>query len=357
MRIPVSKPFLPEKERYQKMVDSIWDRQWITNNGEFLVQFEEKVSRFLGSLPTSIVTSGTAALQLALRDIESGSEIITTPFSYVATTSSLVWAGFTPKHVDIEGDFFGLNPKLVEAAITEKTKGILATHVYGNAGYIEELESIAAKHHLPLIFDGAHAFGSIYNGRSLLSYGDLATLSFHATKLFHTVNGGAVISTSNEIKERIDRYRNFGHVGTNDFDGAGINAKMCEFHSAMGLLNLESFEEVVTKRRKQWFFYQNEITNKKVSTLKLHDSEGYNAAYFPLVFSNKETMLATIEKAKKRGIELRRYFYPSLNQLDYVPERACPVSESIAERICCLPLYYNLLEVEQLEVLSVINEA
>jgi dTDP-4-amino-4,6-dideoxygalactose transaminase len=357
MRIPVSKPFMPEKERYHKLVDAIWERQWITNNGEFLVQFEKKISEFLGKLPASVVTSGTSALQLALGHIEKGSEVITTPFSYVATTSSLVWADLTPVYVDIEQDFLGLDPTLVERSISNKTRAILATHVYGNPGYIEELEQIAVKHEIPLIFDGAHAFGSKFQGRSLLSYGNISTLSFHATKLFHTVNGGAVVCKTKAAKERIDRYRNFGHIGVNEFDGPGINAKMCEFHSAMGLLNLESFDTILAKRREQWFFYAQEIKNRKVKKLKIRDEDGYNAAYFPLIFDDTSTMLRTIDVAQKLGIEIRRYFYPSLNQLEYVPKRNCHISEDIAERICCLPLYHTLTISEQLEVIKLINEA
>ncbi len=354
MRIPVTKPFLPSKERYKEMVDQIWDNQWLTNNGAFLQRFEKDLEHFLGTSHTSVVTSGTIALQLALKTLEPGGEIITSPFSYVATTSAIVWEGFTPIFADIEGDSLCIDPAEVERKITNKTKAILATHVYGNPCKIEELERISAKYGIPLFFDGAHAFGTTYGGKSVLAYGDISVLSFHATKLFHTVNGGAVFCKSAEGKEKIDRFRNFGHVGVNEFDGVGINAKMCEFHSAMGLLNLEVAADLIDQRRTQWNFYRKGIVGSKLQTIVLSDDEGYNGAYFPVIFPNASKLQKVIDLATEKGIELRRYFNPSLNRLDYVKYQACPISEDISERICCLPQYHDLTIKEQIEVLELI---
>ena len=339
------------------MVDQIWQREWLTNNGDFLINFEHQLGKFIGSPHTSVVSSGTSALQLALKTLGANKgEIITTPFSYVATTSSIVWEGFKPIFADIEEEFLGLDPQKVTAKISSKTRAILATHVYGNPCLIEDLEEISRQHGLALIFDGAHSFGTSYNGKSLLTYGDIATLSFHATKLFHTINGGAIVCKNKETKEKIDRYRNFGHIGINEFNGEGINAKMCEFHSAMGLLNLSAAKNILAKRKSQWELYEGEISTKKLSTLELREREGFNASYFPVIFDKSEYMLEAVRKAEKNGIELRRYFYPSLNTLNYIEPNHCPISESVSSRICCLPLYHKLTESEQKEVLSIIND-
>jgi dTDP-4-amino-4,6-dideoxygalactose transaminase len=354
MRIPVTKPYLPSKGRYKEMVDEIWERQWLTNNGPFLQRFEKELEHFLGSRNTSVVTSGTTALQFALKTLEPAGEIITTPFSYVATTSAIFWEGFTPIFADIEAESLCIDPVEVEKKITNKTKAILATHVYGNPCDIEALERISEEHGIPLFFDAAHAFGSKHKGKSILEYGDISVLSFHATKLFHSVNGGAVFCKSAAVKQRIDRLRNFGHIGVNEFDGVGINGKMCEFHSAMGLLNLEVATELIVKRREQWNFYRKGIEGSELKTISLRNEEGYNGSYFPVIFSDSSKMQKAIDLAANKGIELRRYFSPSLNKLDYVNYQSCPIGEDISERVCCLPQYHDLLEKDQIEVLKVI---
>jgi len=356
LRIPISKPFLPSREEYHRLVDQIWNNEWLTNNGNFLLKFEDRLREFLDWPYLSVVSSGTMALQLALRTLKETGDIITTPFSYVATTSAIVWEGFTPIFADIEEDFLGIDPKEVVKKITPNTKAILATHVYGNPGLIDELEVIAKQHGLTLIFDGAHSFGSNYLGKPLINYGDITTLSFHATKLFHSVSGGAVICKDRAIQSQIDRYRNFGHTDTNEFNEVGINGKMCEFHSAMGLLNLGAASEIISRRKSQWEFYKKEISTTSVKTLELRDPNGFNASYFPIIFCDEDDLNQAINKAHKLGIELRRYFYPSLNLLNYVNPTSCPISERISKRICCLPLYHEMTQSDQLEVLQVINE-
>lgn len=355
MRIPVTKPFLPSGEAYKKYVDEIWEREWLTNHGPLVTRFEEKLRRYLDTPHLSVITSGTFGLQFALKRLPRGSEVITTPFSYVATTASIVWEGYKPVFADVDPTSLNIDPEKAENAITGKTSAILATHVYGNPCDIDRLEAIARKHNLTLIFDAAHAFGTRFRGESVLNYGDYSALSFHATKLFHTVNGGAIVSPSEKETKVFEKFRNFGHIGVNAFEGMGVNAKMCEFHSAMGLLNLENADEIIARRRKQWFYYRDAMSEIGLKTIKLIDDAGYNAAYFPVVFRDAAQADRAIRTAAKQGIEFRRYFYPSLNKLDYVSGESMPVSEGMAPRICCLPLYHELRQEEQDEIITLIR--
>jgi len=353
MRIPVTRPYLPPAEDFKQYVDGIWERKWLTNHGPLSEQFETGLKEFLGVEHLCLVTSGTSGLQLALKTLKPSTEVITTPFSYVATTSTLIWEGFKPVFADIDPNTLNIDPEKVEPLINEQTSAILATHVYGNPCAVEVLERIARKYELELIFDAAHAFGTKYRGRSVLEHGDFSVLSFHATKIFHTVNGGAVVSRDEKRSESISRYRNFGHIGVNEFDGPGINAKMGELHSAMGLLNLEAAEDLLKKRRSQWNYYRESIENSGLRTISTVDGEGYNAAYFPVLFPNGEKAGMAIAHAAEKGIEFRRYFSPSLNKLSYVKYRPCPIAEDVANRVCCLPLYHDLSIEDQIEVISI----
>lgn len=353
--INVTKAFLPPIEEYQKYISQIWQNIQLTNQGPLLKELEAKISKFLNVNHFHYVSNGTVALQLALKafDILDG-EIITTPFSYVATVSSILWERCTPVFVDIEPNNFTIDADKIEQAITQKTKAIMAVHVFGYACDVEKIEKIAKKHNLKVIYDGAHAFGSLYKKKSLLSYGDISTCSFHATKLFHTVEGGACIIKDKKISDKLELIKKFGHVGDEHFC-LGINAKQSEFHAAMGLTILPYIKKIIEERKKNSDLYDKLIFGKLQRPKPQKDLE-YNYAYFPVLFKNEAQLIKVFKALKKENIFPRRYFYPSLNELNYVKGESCPISENIALRIACLPLYVSL-EKEAIEkIAKIINE-
>uniref|UniRef100_UPI004048A9BC DegT/DnrJ/EryC1/StrS family aminotransferase n=1 Tax=Flavobacterium sp. TaxID=239 RepID=UPI004048A9BC len=342
--IPVTKPFLPPQEEYLKLVNDIWQRQWLTNNGPLVNELELKLKEYLGVEHLLYLSNGTIALQLAIKALGLTGEIITTPFSYVATTSSIVWEGCTPVFVDIDSNSLNIDSNKIEAAISPKTSAILATHVYGNPCDIEAIEAIAQKHNLKVIYDAAHCFGTLYKGRSIFEYGDISTTSFHATKLFHTIEGGAVFTKDPELLKTMAYMRNFGHDGPEKFQGLGINAKNSEFHAAMGVLNLEYVNEILEKRKELSLYYNSKLKNFKGKQPELLKKSEFN--YYPIIFSNEDQMLKTLKVFNENLIYPRRYFYPSLNSLPYVDGFNVPITENIASRILCLPLYHTLTKGE-----------
>jgi len=255
--IPITKPFLPPQEEYESFVNNIWDRNWLTNNGPLVQEIEDQLIDYLQVPYLNFVSNGTMALQIAIKVLGLEKEIITTPFSYVATTSSIVWEGCEPVFVDIDPDTLNLDPELIEDAITEHTTGIIATHVFGNPCNIPAIQKIAERFDLAVIFDAAHCFGTKYKGQSVFNFGDISTASFHATKLFHTVEGGAVITKDQRVSEKVYRMRNFGHAGPGNFEGMGINGKNSEFHAAMGLCNLKYINNILERRKVQWLAYES----------------------------------------------------------------------------------------------------
>jgi len=346
--INVTKTFLPPLEEYQHYINGIFHRAWLTNNGPLLNELELKLKDYLHVPHLLFLSNGTVAIQIAIKALELKGEIITTPFSYVATTSSIVWEQCKPVFVDIDPDTFNIDPSKIEAAISDKTSAILATHVFGNPCNIDAIEAIAKKHNLKVIYDAAHCFGTTYKGKSVFQYGDISTTSFHATKLFHTGEGGAVFTMQQELLKKMALLRNFGHTSPVTFDGIGINAKNSEFHAAMGLCVLKYMEEVSKKRKEQWNFYKEILKGLKVQFLKIEDkTTNYNASYFPIVFDSEEKLLKTVEALNLQYVYPRRYFYPSLNELNYVEKSTCPVSERIAKQVLCLPLYHDLSKEEQ----------
>jgi len=350
--IPATKPYLPNREAYNQLLDGIWERNWVTNHGPLVRELESKIAEYLDIEHISFVSSGTTGLQLMLKSLPSGGEIITTPFSYVATTSAISWQGFTPVFADILPTRLTIDPAKIREKINSQTRAILATHIYGNACEVEALEAIGKEFNIPVLYDGAHCFGSEYNGRSLLTYGDMAVLSTHATKLFHTANGGFVISKTADQKRKIDLLRNFGHNGTNNFEGIGINGKNSEFHAAMGLAILKDADALVEKRKKQSAYYFEKLFDSGFGLIDIKNMGETNGSYFPIICSSKEKSAELIAHCLKKEIELRRYFSPSLNKLDYVRYSACPVAENISERVICLPLYHSLKEEEQDGILT-----
>lgn len=342
MKTYVTKPYLPPKEEFLERVSAIFDRSHLTNQGPEVCEFEARASEFLGVGHFQYVTNGTIAIQIAMRalDVTEG-EVITTPFSYVATTSSILWERCTPVFVDIEPDNFMLDPAKIEAAITPRTKAIMPVHVFGYACDVEAIEAIAEKHGLKVIYDAAHAFASRYKGRALCSYGDISTLSFHATKLFHTIEGGACIVKDREIAKKLDLIKRFGHIGDTHY-ALGINAKQDEFNAAMGNVNLNHIEEIIAERKRLSELYDS-LLPSRLRRPAIQEGLEYNYAYYPVVFESEQDLLDSFARLAKLDIFPRRYFYPSLNTLPYLNERfSCPVSEDICSRIACLPLFVGL---------------
>ncbi|TKB97630.1 DegT/DnrJ/EryC1/StrS family aminotransferase [Pedobacter cryophilus] len=340
--IPVTKPFLPKAKEYDDYVHSIWERQWLTNNGPLVNELELKLKNYLQVEHLLYVTNGTLALQIAIKALDLKGEIITTPFSYVATTSSIVWEGCKPVYTDIDPETFNIDPKKIEAAITPQTSAILATHVYGNPCDIDAIQAIADKYNLKVIYDGAHCFGTKYKNKSVYEYGDISTTSFHATKLFHSIEGGAVFTKDPDLLKKMSHMRNFGHNGPEDYSELGINGKNCEFHAAMGLCNLKYVDEILKKRKQLSLYYLDKLQNLKASYPKLNKDFDYNYAYFPVLFDTKELMHKCLVALEAEKVYCRRYFYPSLSSLPYVQQTALPVCDSVVERIICLPLYHAL---------------
>lgn len=342
--INVTKPFLPPLEEYKKYVDDIWQRNWLTNNGPLVNELELKLKEYLGLQHMLFLSNGTIAIQIAIKALNLTGEIITTPFSYVATTSSIVWEGCKPVFVDIDPLSLNIDSLKIEAAITPATSGILATHVYGNPCNIDAIATIAKKHKLKVIYDAAHGFGTNYKNKSVFSYGDIVTTSFHATKLFHSTEGGAVFTNDGELLKQMSFLRNFGHSGENDFTGAGINGKNSEFHAAMGLCNLKYADKILQARRESCNQYNEKLMTLKVQKPVINPDCNWNHSYYPIIFNSQEQLLKSMVALNDSWIYPRRYFYPSLSKLHYVEPQPTPVSDDISKRVLCLPLYYGIQE-------------
>ncbi|MPR36777.1 DegT/DnrJ/EryC1/StrS family aminotransferase [Salmonirosea aquatica] len=355
--INVTKAFLPDREEYIRYIHQIWDNVQLTNNGPLLQTLEEQLKAYLGVDQLYFCGNGTIVLQIALKALEIKKEVITTPFSYCATTNSILWENCTPVFVDIDPDTFNINPDLIEAAITPDTEAIMATHVYGNPCAVEEIEKIARQYSLRVIYDSAHGFGVTLNGRSLLSYGDLSTCSFHATKVFHTIEGGAIISNHPELHEKLQLLRAFGHRGDEEYKFAGINGKNSEFHAAMGLCNLPQVPAIIAARKEVFDVYDAILDWERLRKPYINPTIEYNYAYYPVVFESEATMRRVQAALLQNEIAPRRYFYPSLNTLPFMPRTySCPVSEDIALRVLSLPLYVGLESKEIERISQIINK-
>lgn len=355
-KTPFTKPFLPPREEYETLLDDVWARNWLTNNGPLVQRLEEELKTYLAVPHINYVSNGTIALQIAINALGLEGEIITTPFSYVATTSSIVWEGCKPIFVDIDPETLNINPALIESAITSQTSGILATHVFGNPCDIETIREIADRYNLKVVYDAAHCFGTKYKGESVYNYGDISTASFHATKLYHTIEGGAIITKDAEISHKISRMRNFGHAGPGNFEGVGINGKNSEFHAAMGLCNLNHVDKVLQRRKKQWQKYRKLLNSANVESIRINSHANFNYTYFPVIFESEEITLRVQQSLEDNGISPRRYFYPTLCELAYV-EGYAATSVDISRRILCLPLYHDLKGIEQQKIGKLIKES
>lgn len=344
--IPVTKPFLPPLPEYSRYLKGIWKRTWLTNNGPLVNELEIKLKEYLGVPNCLFVGNGTIALQMAIKALDLNGEIITTPFSYVATTSSIVWERCKPVFADIHPYTLNIDPEGIESKIGPRTEAILATHCFGNPCDIERIQQIAEKYSLKVIYDAAHCFGSKYRGKSVFNYGDISTTSFHATKLFHTIEGGAVFTNSAALNDSLGFLRNFGHNGPELFQGIGINGKNSEVHAAMGLVNLEYISQIRKKRKEQSLYYQQILTDSSIRFIQLEEEEGFNYAYFPVIFPSEKMTLEVKRVLEINQIFPRRYFYPSLSKLSYV-QGDTPISDDISSRILCLPVYHDLTREEQ----------
>lgn len=353
--IPVTKAYLPNKDKYQSYVDRIFKSGWLTNNGSLLQELEQRLAKYLGVKNIILVANGSFALQLAYKALELQGEVITTPFSFVATTSTLAWEGLTPVFADINLDSFNIDPAQIEAQVTPKTSAIVPVHVFGNPCNVEAIQAIADKHKLKVIYDAAHAFDSEYKGQSVLNYGDISTLSFHATKLFHTIEGGAVIANNDDLAEKIRKMINFGISSPSNVESVGTNAKMNEFEAAMGLCVLDEIEVIKQQRANIWQKYVENLPSQ-IKLQKWNKHGKNNHAYAPVLFENGEQLLNIEAKLKDNKILPRRYFYPSLDTLDYLQSKqVCKRSRDIASRILCLPIHPSLNAVEQHVVLEVLR--
>lgn len=352
--INVTQTFFPPIEDYQKKIKQIWKNKWLTNNGALSVQLNASIKAFLGVDNLILMANGTLPIQIALNALANESEVITTPFSYVATTSALVWEKCKPVFVDIHPEFLTIDETKIEAAITEKTTAILATHVYGNPCNVSAIEVIARKHNLKVIYDAAHCFGVNYRGESIFNYGDISTCSFHATKVFHTGEGGALFCSDKDLFKEMYYRHNFGHINKTDYHGVGINAKISELQAAMGLSVLPFLEFIFKERKAICDIYDNNLDFSVIKKLKLREETEWNYSYYPIIFDSEEDLLRVQINLNQEDIFPRRYFYPSLNTLPYVLDSHMPISESISSRVLCLPLYAELSYVDVQRICRII---
>lgn len=351
----VTKAYLPPREKFDRYIDAIWESHVLTNNGAHLQMLEERLTGYSGCNDVLVCTNGTIVLQLALRALNITKEVITTPFSYVATVNSILWEGGTPVFVDVNANDLTIDVDKIEAAINANTQAILATHVYGHPCNVDRIQAIAGKYGLRVIYDAANAFGTFYKGRSIFSFGDISTCSFHATKLFHSAEGGALFVNNREYSQQLSLYRSFGHV-YDDYFSVGINAKMSELHAAMGLCVLDDIDDLIEKRRtiSEWY---DRYLERRFRYMNVNDADTrYNYAYYPVLLESEQMLMSAMSALAERDILPRRYFYPSLNKLPFLNKtNACPVSEDIAQRVLCLPLSHYVVEEEVRLICSILN--
>lgn len=362
-KIFVTKPFLPPLEELIPYLERIWESGVLTNNGPFHQQFEEALGKFLGVHHLSLFTNGTIALVSALQALRITGEVITTPYSFVATAHSLLWNGIKPVFVDIDPDTLNLDPQKIEAAITPRTTAILPVHCYGNPCDVDAIQRIADNYNLKVIYDAAHAFGVEYEGKSILEYGDLSVLSLHATKVFNTFEGGAIACRNARIKRHIEHLKNFGFVDETTVVATGINGKMHEFSAALGVLQLKYVRSAIVKRRQIDATYRREL--QKVHGIRCLPRGGQavdNFAYFPILVEDeyplsRDELYAALADA---GVHGRRYFYPLISNFPMyrgLPSAArdnLPVANRVSERVICLPIYPDLREEDQRRVIDII---
>ena len=353
--INVTRSFLPPREEYDKYLNRIWESHWLTNNGPLVKELEAKLKAYLGLEYLQFTSNGTIAIQIALKALGITKKVITTPFSYVATTSSILWEGCTPVFVDIDPKTLCINPDLVEAAIDKDTEAVLATHVFGYPCDVERLEEIGIKYGIKIIYDAAHAFGCKYKGRSLFDYGDVSTCSFHATKIFHTGEGGCITVHDAKLDREVALKKSFGHVGDEHIT-LGVNGKNSELHAAMGLAVLPYMKQNIVERKRLAQAYDKAIALLPLARPVIPEGLDYNYAYYPVLFRNESTLLGAVAALKMEEIVPRRYFWPSLETLPYIHTSPCSNSDDIASRILCLPFYNGLSDEDLRRVICILHK-
>jgi dTDP-4-amino-4,6-dideoxygalactose transaminase len=351
--IHVTKSFLPDIKEYISLLEKIWTNGQLTNEGPLVKELESKLAEYLEVENFIYVSNGTIALQLAIKALDLSGDIITTPFSYCATTTSLIWENCNPIFADISPLSLTCEAEQIKEVLNDSTRGILTTHVYGNSGDLQHQEDLAKENQIPLIFDGAHAFGVKHKGKSIFNYGTISTCSFHATKIFHTIEGGAIITPNNLLAEKIRGLKSFGHKG-DDYFSAGINGKNSEFHAAMGLVNLGHFPEIQSHRKMVSELYDENLSDS-IQRLNWNNQNKRNYSYFPVIFKSETNLMRVLEALEAKEILPRRYFYPSLNELPYLTYQECPIAEDISRRIACLPLSAEISPKDVLRICSIIT--
>jgi len=356
--INVTKTYLPDKEKYKSYIDQIFDSGKLTNHGNQYWELERRLKEYLGVENLLLVSNGTLALQIAYKVLGLKGDVLTTPFSFVATTSTLVWEGLQPIFVDIDKESLNLDANKIEKQITQKTSAIVATHVFGNACDIEQIEWIAKRHKLKVVYDAAHAFGVNYDGSSILNQGDATAISFHSTKLFHTIEGGAIVFKDPEMYKRAKRAINFGIISENEINGLGINSKLNEFQSAMGLCVLDDIDKILNQRKEKYDNYIKELSNiKNIGYQKRNERSTNNYSYFPVLFENEEVLLKTVKELNQNDIYPRRYFNTSLDTLNYLESnQVMNISRDVSKRILCLPFYDSLEVEDQHKIVGIIRK-
>ena len=339
----VTQPSLAPLQEYAAILESVWESGILTHNGPLVQRLEREIEKILSIKNFLTVTNGTTAIQMSIKALELQGEIITTPFTWIATISAIKWENCVPVFCDIDADTLNIDPAKIEALITDKTVAIIPVHVFGNPCDVEVIEKIANKHKLKVIYDAAHAIGSTYKGKSLLEYGDISATSMHGTKLFNTAEGGGCIANNYELNEKLKRIRFFGHDNSKNIVEDGFNGKMTEVHAALGIANLKYYDEVLKDRKDKYFYYKEHLLCIKSLKFQMIKFGEPSYSYFPVIFSFEEDLLHVEKVLNDNSIYPRRYFYPSLNIYTEVVEyKSMPVSEDVSKRILCLPLYWNL---------------
>lgn len=355
VKINVTRTFVPPLSEYMYFVKRAFDNEWLTNRGELVLELEEKLKDKLSVSNILITNNGTIPLQIALKLFGENSEIITTPFSYVATSAAIIWENCKPVFVDIDPEHLTIDEKMIEGAITNNTKCILATHVFGNPCNVEFIAKVALKYNLKVIYDAAHCFGVEFENKSIFEYGDVSTCSFHATKLFHTGEGGAIFCKDEEVQKKIFYSHAFGHLGQTDYFGVGINGKISELNAAMGLSMLDHMDYILNQRKIVVDFYNDNLNFNKLEKIKIRESAKWNYSYYPIWFESEIKLLEIQQILNQNNIYPRRYFYPSLNTINYINGKLMPISEKIASSILCLPLYVGLSRSDLNKIVNLIN--